>query len=393
MPRRGHGEGTLYWDEGRQRWIVEVTTGYTPRGKRIKVRRHARTKTDARTKLRELRRTVEDGLPIEPQSYTVSDAVEDWLRSGLRGRSDGTIEKNTIWARSHVNPALGGRKLRELSADDVDRWLDEEAAHLSTDSLRQIYSVLKRTVDHAQARDKVKRNVVSLCNIPRGRPGRRSKSLSLDQARAVLDAAEQDDSVVGDYIVVSLTTGARTEEARALAWDLVDLVGTQTAGLEAPPSIAVWRSVRESRDTKTEKSRRTLKAPERAVRALGRQRKRQLLQRARSGTRWQETGLVFTTRDGTQLDARNVRRSFKRIVQRAGLDPEKWTPRELRHSFVSLLSNHAGLSIEEIARLVGHATTSVTQNVYRFELRPMLIEGADAMDRLLAGSDDECPSD
>jgi integrase len=393
MPRRGHGEGTLYWDERRQRWVVEVTTGYSPRGKRIKVRRHAKTKTEARTKLRELRRTIEDGLPIEPVSYTVAEAVEDWLRSGLRARSNGTIEKNTIWARSHVIPALGSRKLRELSADDVDRWLDEEAEHLSTDSLRQIYSVLKRTVDHAQARDKVKRNVVSLCSVPKGRPGRRSKSLSLDQARAVLDAAELDDSVVGDYIVVSLTTGARTEEARALAWDLVDLVGRRTSGLETPPSIAVWRSVRETRDTKTEKSRRTLKAPERAVRALERQRKRQMEQRRRSGTSWQETGLVFTTRHGTQLEARNVRRSFKRIVQKAGLDPEEWTPRELRHSFVSLLSNHAGLSVEEIARLVGHATTSVTQKVYRFELRPMIIEGADAMDRLLGTSNNECPSD
>jgi integrase len=61
-------------------------------------------------------------------------------------------------------------------------------------------------------------------------------------------------------------------------------------------------------------------------------------------------------------------------------NPGEWTPRELRHSFVSLLSN-AGLPLEEIARLVGRAGTSVTEAVYRHELRPVLQTGASTMDR------------
>ena len=49
-------------------------------------------------KARELRRDLDDGLPIAPSSYTVAQAVEDWLRSGLRGRARGTVTKNTILA-------------------------------------------------------------------------------------------------------------------------------------------------------------------------------------------------------------------------------------------------------------------------------------------------------
>ena len=70
------------------------------------------------------------------------------------------------------------------------------------------------------------------------------------------------------------------------------------------------------------------------------------------------------------------------------MDGAQWTPQELRHSFVSLLSNHGGVSVEEIARLVGHATTAVTQKVYRLELRPMLVSGAEVMDLLLSDVDD-----
>jgi site-specific recombinase XerD len=60
---------------------------------------------------------------------------------------------------------------------------------------------------------------------------------------------------------------------------------------------------------------------------------------------------------------------------------EEWTPRELRHSFVSLLSS-AGIPIEDIAHLVGHANTRTTEKVYRKELRPVLRRGAKAMDDL-----------
>jgi hypothetical protein len=31
--RRARGDGGLYWDETRQRWIGEVTIGYRPNGK------------------------------------------------------------------------------------------------------------------------------------------------------------------------------------------------------------------------------------------------------------------------------------------------------------------------------------------------------------------------
>jgi site-specific recombinase XerD len=84
--------------------------------------------------------------------------------------------------------------------------------------------------------------------------------------------------------------------------------------------------------------------------------------------------LVFATADGTALDPHNVRRSFRRVVAAAGLDPHDWTPRELRHSFVSLLSAK-GVRIEDISRLVGHSGTALTERVYRHQLQAILDEG------------------
>jgi integrase len=74
------------------------------------------------------------------------------------------------------------------------------------------------------------------------------------------------------------------------------------------------------------------------------------------------------------------------ILEKAGLDPHGWTPRELRHSFVSILSD-GGISIEDIAELCGHAGTRVTESVYRHQLRPIVLDGAVAMDQIFARCD------
>ncbi|MEW9533214.1 tyrosine recombinase XerC [Microbispora sp. NPDC049125] len=377
--RRSRGDGGLHWDEQRQRWIASVTVGYTPAGKRIVRKASGKTKTEAKEKLKEIVRDLDDGLSVGPANYTVADAVQDWLRYGLHGRDEATVQTCTYLADKHVILALGARKLRELSAEDVDRWLADKAKTLSTRTLRDIRSVLKRAVDRAQARDKVKRNVVLLSEVPKGKDGRPSKSLTFDQAAAILDAAEG--TTMHAYIVLSLLLGARTEELRALTWSRVDLDGKPDATPPVPPSIMVWHSVRTGGDTKTRKSRRTLALPKRCVEALRLHREKQEKAREKAGDNWRDLDLVFATRNGTPLNAGNVRRAFRTVLKKTDVNPDDWTPREMRHSFVSLLSD-SGMPLENISRLVGHGTTIVTETVYRKQLRPVLLDGAQAMDDL-----------
>ncbi|MFI9307945.1 tyrosine recombinase XerC [Streptomyces triculaminicus] len=381
--RRSRGDGGLHWDDKRQRWIATASLGHAPSGRRIVKRASGKTKTAAKAKLKEVLRDYEDGLAIAPTGYTVKDAVTDWLAYGLNGRDTRTVTTCTILCNTHVIPALGARKLRDLSADDVDKWLADKAKVLSTRTLEAIRSCLNRAMKRAMARDKVKRNVVELCSVPTGRPGRPSKSLTLAQAEGVLTAAA--DSPLYTYMVVSLLTGGRTEEIRPLRWDHVDLDGDPGATPKVPPHIAVWRSVRSGGDTKTRKSRRTLALPGRAIDALRIQWERQGWQRLAAGDAWQETGLVFTSAVGTQLDSANVRRGFRKALEGVdGIVPAEWTPRELRQSFVSILSDR-GLSLEEISRLCGHSSTAVTEEVYRKQIRPVIQTGATAMDDIFGG--------
>lgn len=81
---------------------------------------------------------------------------------------------------------------------------------------------------------------------------------------------------------------------------------------------------------------------------------------------------MFASKVGTPLDPSHVRREFRQAIRgAAGLDPDEWTPRELRHSFVSLLSDNS-VPLDEITRLVSHNSTAVTELVYRKQIRPVL---------------------
>jgi integrase len=184
---------------------------------------------------------------------------------------------------------------------------------------------------------------------------------------------------------------ARTEELRGLEWSHVVAYDQErqawrpvgAVGWEHEEfAVYVWRSVRASGVTKTPKSRRTLKLSQRCVPPLA------ALWEYRNG---QTDGLVFATRAGAQLGAGNVRREFRRVIARAGLEAEQWTPREMRHSFVSVLSDR-GVPIEHISRLVGHKSTTVTEKVYRQQIRPVMDEGATAMDRIFPELIEEPPS-
>ncbi len=382
-------------------WRGEITLGYTGDGKRTRRKVSGTTKAAVVDKLRDLHNELDKGITRKAgytTHYTVRQAAKDWLAHGLEGRSAKTVKKNEN-VLEPILAVIGARKLRELTAADVRQALAAMAAGYSTAAVSMGHLALKRAIRHAEANDLVARNVAALADTPKGQDGRPSKSLIFDQAVAIIAAAKtlpvmelrpglkdvrRPAELMHAYIVLSLLAGIRTEEARALRWAHVDLDGDPAARPPVPPHVAVWRSVRTHGDTKTERSRRTLGLPAAAVQALRAWSASQAGERLAAGEDWQDTGLVFTTHHGAALDAGNVRKMFKRVCDEAGIG-DRWTPRELRTSFVSLMS-HSGVSIEEIARLVGHASTRTTEIVYRRELRPVITTGAEIMDQLFTAT-------
>ncbi len=369
---RSRGEGGVHFEHRgdckdparhrncKGRWRGEVIVGHKPGGGReIKRRVSGRTKTEATENLKKLQGEIAAGLRPAAAGYTLDKAAKDWLAS----LQSSDVEAKTIRKNLDViNPLLasiGEVPVRDLEVTDVERALKAMAVTYASSSVIMGHNALDRTLDYAIARRLISVNVSKLTPTPKGQAGRPSKAMTPEQVAALLATAT---GWLKAYVALSVGVGLRTEEARALTWPHVHLDAT-------PPHVEVWRSVRASGETKTQKSRRTLALPRLAVDVM--------IDYAQQSNR---RGLMFATASGGELDPANVRRAFRKACKAAGIG-EDWTPRELRHSGISLLSL-AGLPIEEVARIAGHSTTVTTQRVYRRELRPVLADGAAAIDKL-----------
>jgi len=141
-----------------------ISLGYGPDGKRIRRKVSGKTKQEVRAKLQALHQELNAGVKSS-STYTVREAVDDWLREGL----DGTSERTCTLYEGLLEPVLGiigARLLRDLGARDVRSALSQLATRYSTRSLQITRNSLERAIRHAESNDLVGRNVTALVKTP-----------------------------------------------------------------------------------------------------------------------------------------------------------------------------------------------------------------------------------
>jgi integrase len=228
---------------------------------------------------------VTRGLPLGDQKATLDEFLSRWLANSVTVRSPNT-RANLKWAVGHIVGGLGGRRLRDLSADDVEAFLRAEAAAgLSRSSLVRIHSTLKRALRHAERVGKVARNVAALVDTPDG-PTSEARSLTVDEARRLLDAARGDRFEA--LYIAGLMIGPRPGELLGLTWADVDLdraVIYIVRALTRAPDGRLALS-----QPKTPRSRRTVDLPAPLVATLRAHKARQATERLAAGKTWQDHG-------------------------------------------------------------------------------------------------------
>ena len=178
---------------------------------------------------------------------------------------------------------------------------------------------------------------------------------------------------------VPLAIGLRPGEALGLMWSDIDW---QRGTLQVARSLQRIEDRLHIEELKSRSSRRSIKMPEIAVASLKAHRSRQAEERLVAGLHWQDTGLVFTTRQGRPLAPRYVARSFKRILHAAGLPDTRVY--DLRHTCATLLLVQ-GVHPRVVMEILGHSQISLTMNTYSHVVPQLQDQAAGLMDDLLSG--------
>jgi integrase len=380
--RSRKGGGTVFWDEERGCYTGQISH-YDAAGNRKRPKVHAATKAECWDKLDELRAELKRTGSVAPRDLTVADLVNDLLAHPPAGwKSPMTVINRRNYA-ARINAGLGKVKVARLTVAQVERFLADAAAEgLSADMMRRLRSTLRLAIRRAERDGRAARNVAALADLPAA-PRRRSRSMNLEQIRALLGLKLT--AWWRAYLTCALMCGLRPGELLGLRWEDVDfqagVIRVRKCLKALPdPVTGKWRLLLE--DLKTERSKRTIRMPRQAAAALLALRKEQTAIRLMLGEAYDVRGLSIVFGDGAGAPKwpQDVRRDFRELCDRAGIG-KNWTPREQRHTFVSVLSD-SGVDIEQIADAVGHVNSTVTKAVYRHQIADEITSAATVMDSI-----------
>jgi integrase len=242
---------------------------------------------------------------------------------------------------------------------------------LSARTVQYTHAVLHRALKQAKRWSMVNRNVAEDVDRPQLKRDE-IQPLDREQTRRLLQAAEGDRQQA--LYVVAVTAGLRPGEMLALRWSDLNL---------EDGTLRINRTLSDSEfaTPKTTRSRRKIELSNTARAALRTHRKRQLEEQMRKAGLWEGHGLVFPSTVGTPLSHRNVVRSFKALLKRAGL-PADTRLYDLRHTCATLLLCR-NVHPKCVQELLGHASISQTLDTYSHVLKGMDSGIGGAMDDAL----------
>ena len=320
--KRGNGEGGKPRKRPDGRWEAR----YWSNGKRCSV--YGASRKEVAGKLIEALAGKDEPTPFVQTDITVRDFFEqydDVAQDTMKRRS---FETYHSIARTHLLPAFGSTKLKDLHREQIQRMYSRKRkAGLSAARVRRIHGALSAALNMAVKWRYLEHNVCKEVSSPRVPPPE-IRPLNLDEARTFLAAAENDRYHA--LYVLGLTSGARWGELAGLFWNDLDL---DRRVMRISRSLIKGKGGYSFDTPKTKGSRRSVTLTRRAVEALTSYRERQ---RA-AGMPVDGDALVFTNSAGSPVNHSHfMRRHFKPLLREAGLPDTTWHA-ATRHTCTCLL--------------------------------------------------------
>jgi integrase len=270
---------------------------------------------------------------------------------------------------SELIPAFGTTKLADLSPLQIQSFLNQtlgrkrlnRPGEISAQTTAHFFHVLRRALNQAVRWGLLSRNPCGMVDPPKVQ---RAEMRALDQAELLeLFAVTRDSRFYGPALLAA-TTGLRRGEILGLRRSDLDLERGEcriTRSLqETPEGVSI-------RAPKTRKSRRMVLLPRVTVHMLQAHLTVQEAERALIGPGFHDNDLVFPKPDGTSWPPSQFSSDFSRLMRRHGFAIRF---HDLRHTHASQLLR-LGVPVKVVSERLGHASASITLDVYSHVLPGM----------------------
>lgn len=367
-----------YDDHGRCRCEPTYQAAVWSNRERKRIRREFPTLAAAKAWRQDAQVGLRRGTMRAPTTTTVAEAAAEWL-AGVRA---GTIvsRKREPYKPSalrsyeralnlRILPALGHLRLSAVERNDVQDLVDHMLAQgLDPSTVKNTLNPLQAIYRRALKRGQVAINPTAALDVPKPR-GRRDRVATPTEAAQLIEALPPEDRALW---ATAMYAGLRRGELRALRWQDVN---------HATGIIRVeraWDDKEGPIEGKTRAARRT-------VPIAGVLRDHLLAHRVR--TLATPDTLVFAASAGGPFEPSTANRRARAEWKRAQLKPIGL--HECRHTFASLMIA-GGVNAKALSTYMGHASVTITFDLYGHLMPGNEAEAARALDAYLA--DVEAPA-
>jgi integrase len=345
---------------GEHSWELKYDVGTDPRtGRRVtKYASFKGTKREAQAELVRLMETVRRGEHVDPVKLTLAEYLDRW-EQGWASLQVGpkTRERYVELIRLHVRPHIGAlplHKLQPVHLAELYGGLLEKG--LSPRTIGHVHRVLHKALTVAVEWSLLLRNPAAIAKPPRAQM-REIEIITVEQAQKILQCFRG--RALYPIIALALATGMRRGELLALRWGDVDL---DVGRIQVERSLEQTKAGLRFKEPKTKHGRRSIKIPPSVITELKTHWTQQQAQRLRLGLgRAGDGDLVFASWDGTARSPNASTREWVRALVENKLPAVSL--HALRHTHASQLIA-AGMDPVAISRRLGHASPTITLNVY-----------------------------
>ena len=364
-----------------KKYLVRIFCGYKPNGTNDYFNKTIHdTGKGAEKWLRDALARRDRGEPLEDPDIAFETLYDEWLASEKRKQKTLEIYRDNF--KYYIGPTWATARISSITPRDVQKWVNKLISEdYASATIRLAYAALRSAIKYALDHEMLLKNPLRGIKLPK-KEKRKANVLGPNEALKVLEAARA--APGGAFVAFLLWAGTRPNEATALQWKDLDW---EKGSVEIRRDIVRLHGNKWAFDsTKTEDSNRSFTLPASFMAWLKEHRQEQLQQRMKLGRDWCDYDLVFTDSVGQPLTPSAYRHLWKKILTKAGIPEERTKMRtyDARHTMATLLLLEKTPTKVVAARL-GHASTSITEDVYSHVLESMQDQATDDLERAIMG--------
>lgn len=318
---------------------------------------------------------VDQGFDYFAGKITLDEYMNQWFEVHKNQLRDSTIYQYQRIMKSYIIPYLGKYQLNNLKSARIGQHYAElvkEGVGLRTIGI--VHAVLHVALKDAVRNEYIVKNHASGVRVPK-REKPEMKVWKQGDVMQFLIAAQ-----ISPYYALyhlAVMTGMRQGELLGLQWSDLDWI----AG-----TIQIKRQVSQLRGRgwqftppKTHSGRRSIRLWTNVLDVLKDQKEHIYALAMVAGKDWKDHDLIFPSSVGTPINPSNLRKDFKEVIERAGIERIRF--HDLRHTAASLMLNN-GIPTIIVSKMIGHSRPSTTMDIYGHLIPGMQDEAAKMMDEI-----------